>query len=171
MGWKYSWSSLPGYLSEAEKESFINYDRLLTETGGRDGYRRRLREMAKTVNPKEGIENLLAKIERFLPKAAKRGEKKRLKPKRILAVVAEAFGVKQEEILNPNRKGKIRGVAAEFLLKFCGLTQNEIGRILGNIGYSAVSHLRYRMREKMKNDKRLAKTFEEIERKLTALSK
>jgi hypothetical protein len=171
LGWKYSWSSLPGYLSEAEKESFINYDRLLTETGGRDGYRRRLREMAKTVNPKEGIENLLAKIERFLPKAAKRGEKKRLKPKRILAVVAEAFGVKQEEILNPNRKGKIRGVAAEFLLKFCGLTQNEIGRILGNIGYSAVSHLRYRMREKMKNDKRLAKTFEEIERKLTALSK
>ncbi len=187
LGLIYSWSSLPGYLNEKKAIKFIKYETLLAAAGGRKGYERKLRALAKETNPQEELAKLLTRLGasalgetslRGKPQetktkilSPKKEKEKKIKPEVVLEVVAQAFGLKKEVIAQPNSKGKIRGIAAEFLLKFCQLTQNEIGKILGGIGYSAISHLRYRMREKMKSDKNLTAAFQQIEKKLIGLAR
>lgn len=169
LGLIYPWSSLPGYLNEKKAIKFIKYETLLAATGGRNGYEEKLKTAAKEINPQEELTKLLKTKKK--PLSPKKEKRKKIKPEVVLEVVAQAFGLNKEVIVQPNSKGKIRGLAAEFLLKFCQLTQNEIGKILGGIGYSAISHLRYRMRKKMEDDRKLATAFHEIEKKLIELAR
>ncbi|MEO0116915.1 MAG: hypothetical protein ABIK97_05165 [candidate division WOR-3 bacterium] len=162
----YPWSSLPGYLNERKAIKFITYETILKAAGGRKGYERKLKILAKKINPQEALDQL---FHRMKPAVPKKGEGKRIKPEIVMRIVAQAFGLKKEELLLTHMKGKIRGIAAEFLLKFSQLTQNEIGQLLGGIGYSAVSHLRYRMRERLMKDEKLREKFQKIEEQLLAL--
>jgi len=45
-----------------------------------------------------------------------------------------------------------RCMVAEFLSRFCGMNQKEIGLMLGGVGYSAVSMMRQRLRKMMEVD-------------------
>ncbi len=56
-----------------------------------------------------------------------------------------------------------RGVALELMYRHAGISQAEIGRLMGGLDYTAVSRERERLREKILEDKRLSKAIEEIE--------
>ncbi len=50
----------------------------------------------------------------------------------------------------------------ELLYRFCHIKQPEIGRLFGNIDYSAVSVSRKRLRLKMQENPALKQKFDEI---------
>lgn len=61
------------------------------------------------------------------------------------------------------RGGIVRGVAAEMLYKYSGLTQAQIGKLLGGVDYGAVYQLRYRMKERLTQNNVLQLQYRNIE--------
>jgi len=59
-----------------------------------------------------------------------------------------------------------RGMAMELLYRHSRLNQREIGNVMGQIDYSAVSQTRNRFRERMEKDDNLARLFGQIEQRL-----
>lgn len=55
---------------------------------------------------------------------------------------------------------------SELLYRYSGLTQPEIGKLLGGIDYSMVSKLRYRLKRKIEHDKQVKKQFTKAEGKV-----
>jgi len=50
----------------------------------------------------------------------------------------------------------------ELLYRHCSLTQQQIGKLMGNIYYSTVSRSRKEFLERLKEDEHLRTTFSEI---------
>jgi len=73
-------------------------------------------------------------------------------PEIVLRCVARVMGVDRGELMKRERGGIVRGVAAEMLYKYSGLTQAQIGELLGGVDYGAVYQLRYRMKERLTQD-------------------
>jgi chromosomal replication initiation ATPase DnaA len=88
--------------------------------------------------------------------------------KTVLREVARYFRL-QEEKLTGKRTGHRdeRAVAMELMYRCGGVSQAEIGRVLGNLDYTAVSRERKRLRERMENDKRLETAIAKIEPSLS----
>lgn len=74
-------------------------------------------------------------------------------------------GRKIEEI--KKEKGSVRQVVMDLLYRVGGLMRVEIGEILG-MDYSTVSQGRRRLREKIKEDRKLKILMNRIERYLSA---
>ena len=74
----------------------------------------------------------------------------------------------QEEKLTGKRTGHRdeRGVAMELVYRYGGVSQAEIGKVLGNLDYTAVSRERKRLRERVEKDKSLKTALEKIDRSL-----
>ena len=74
----------------------------------------------------------------------------------------------QEEKLTGKRTGHRdeRGVAMELMYRYGGVSQAEIGKVLGNLDYTAVSRERKRLRERVEKDKSLKTALEKIDRSL-----
>jgi len=60
------------------------------------------------------------------------------------------------------KRGDQRKVALYFLKKYTGITNGEIGSILGGISYSAVAKAYRRFSEKLKGDRKLKKSISGI---------
>ena len=58
-------------------------------------------------------------------------------------------------------------MVAELLYKYSAITQAQIGRLVGNVDYVSVHHLRRRFREKMKKRLRVKELYQKAEVKLT----
>lgn len=69
-----------------------------------------------------------------------------------------------EYLLLPANKGVARGIAAELLYRYSGITQREIGELLGRIDYTGVSMLRYRLKERMADDGAVRAKYAKAER-------
>ncbi len=93
-------------------------------------------------------------------------------PEEVLRKVAGYFQLKPQEITK-KRSGyrDQRGLVMEMMYRFCGLKQREIGRELGGIDYSQVSHERGRIREKMEGDSRVERWNKEVESLLISKAK
>jgi chromosomal replication initiation ATPase DnaA len=59
----------------------------------------------------------------------------------------------------------------ELLHRLCKITQPEIGRLLGGIDYSAISQARKRLYIKLQNEPELEKKFNQIQIKLSQMSR
>ena len=157
----YAWSSFPGYVFPRLRKPFLRVAEVLDYFGGdtvhgRRGYARYVEQglSADLVNPLElgkghgivGDADFVDGIrERYLSRGADTREipaartpAVRLDPERIIEAVCAETGVSREAVLRKGSRGGGRGLLMEMLYRYGGLSQREIGAMLG-IDYSAVS--------------------------------
>ena len=82
--------------------------------------------------------------------------------------VAETFGVSAAQVKKRSRRTPIRAVAARYLIRYAGLTQREVAKVLDAGSGSAVSKQLTRYSELLTTDKRVIKLLRKIERNLDA---
>jgi len=181
----YKWSSLPGYISRKKIEKFVNYNLILSMIGSRIRYYKFIVEgLDKDIKDpfKEmknggilGGDKFLKKIRKEHLEAGSSREQPiyrelksgTIKPEELINETAKYFNVKKEEFSVKQGDGIKRGIISELLYKYSGIKQKEIGKMLGNIDYSAVSKLRTRLKKNMKNNKKIKKDLENLEQKIT----
>jgi len=178
---RYQWSSLPGYINDKKVVEFVNYDMVLGMVGGRRVYQRFVVDGLK-----EGIEDPFGDVQyqtilgdddfvvRVKSKYIEKGSLREqpmyrdmisgmIDPEVVLRCVARVMGVDRGELMKREQGGIARGVAAEMLYKYSGLTQAQIGELLGGVDYGAVYQLRYRMKERLTQDDVLQLQYGNIE--------
>ncbi|MFH0870864.1 MAG: transposase [bacterium] len=186
---KYQWSSYPTYLSPRAGRSFLQVREILAyfegdTPEGRKQYRDFVEEglTRGMENPLErgkghGIIGSAAFLERmkegFLSGQPRSREVPAIRkvigevePERILEAVAMEFQVSREDLLQRGNRGIARPVLMEFLYRYGGLNQREIGELLG-IDYSSVSVGRKKLHTLLGKGKGLAARMEGIKGKLT----
>jgi len=191
---KYSWSSLPGYLSVRKRKKFINYKTILDYMGGdnrrgREEYRRFLRGGIgrETESPLEvgkghgiiGKADFIGWIkEKFLSKETSKREQpalreleKEYRPEELIKHYASLTGKRKEDICRRSKRSTERAMLMELLYRFCKISQPEIGRLVGGIDYSAVSQARRRLRSRMEREPELRKRFDKLSDRLQQVSR
>ena len=189
---RYRWSSLDGYLRYGKKRHWVVYDEVLSyvrgsrrryaqfvEEGLRRGYSTPWEELkGQVILGQEGFwERVKGK---WLRSEGAMKDKERpslsalekIGPEEVLRKVAGYFKLKPHEITK-KRSGyrDQRGLVMEVMYRLCGLKQREIGKELGGIGYTQVSHERSRIREKMERDSKVKRWNREVESLLIAKAK
>jgi chromosomal replication initiation ATPase DnaA len=86
-----------------------------------------------------------------------------VEPEKILVAVAAEFQVSREDLLQRGNRGIARPVLMEFLYRYGGLNQREIGELLG-IDYSSVSVGRRKLQTLLGKDKGPAARIGEIKK-------
>jgi len=184
---KYQWSSLPGYINSKQVVDFVKYDLILEMIGGRHRYRSFILEGLKydIDNPFEDVQNqailgddeFIAQIKGKCVDGSLREQPsyrnlavERIKPEAVIDCVTETLGIAREDLQKRYSNSDLRGIVCDLLYKYSGLTQLEIGRLLGGIDYTGVSKLRGRLRQKMLRDKEVRARYERAEAGLRDLS-
>jgi REP element-mobilizing transposase RayT len=182
---RYTGSSLAGYFSLRKRKDFVNYKTVLDHLGGdnrrgRQAYREFIiRGIEQGIeNPLElgrghGIVGALEFVEWVKEKFLKRGTshreqpalkalRKELEPQELIERFARLIGKSREEICRRGKKSMERAMLMELLYRFCPITQPGIGKLAGGIDYSAVSQARKRLRNRLADEPKLRKMFEQI---------
>lgn len=182
---KYRWSSYQGYVSLRRRQPFVEYSEVLDYFGGDNARGRREYGLfvkegieAHVTNPfKEvvgqlilGGEEFVEHIrERFLTKDEEKRERpavqvisRRKSPEEVIEETAGILESPSSDLLARGAMTAERGLVMEMLYRYCGLTQVQIGELLGGLDYSTVSLNRKKFLERLKKDKRLRKKFAEI---------
>lgn len=164
----YRWSSLPGLKSLSKRFDFVEYGLVLGEYGGdkptgRKAYMNHLEEsLAKGLDMKENIAGqsvlggagfvswvqemfLEAPKDREIPSVGKLHSY--IEQGRIIGLIAELARCSVDDLLH--QKGEMRFITMDFLYRFGGLKNQEIGAMMG-IDYSTVSQGRKRITAKRK---------------------
>lgn len=176
---RYRWSSLPGYISEKKAAEYIDYSLVLGIVGGRRAYQGFLVNGLKNglENPFEnvryqmilGSNEFVARVKQeFAEKGSVREQPiyrdmvaKKFDPERVVECVLNTFGVSLDDVRGRYGSGILRGILSDILYRYSGMTLHEIGGYLG-IDYSSVNKLRSRLKQRMEQDKRLVRQYNEI---------
>jgi hypothetical protein len=184
----YRWSSYSGYVSTANRRSFLQVGEVLTHFGGdrakgRKKYEDFVREglSGKMESPLErgkghGILGVPEFIERiraeYLPSPKESRELPAVKkilaqvePEKIVSGICDVFKIEREVLLKRGYKGVARSVLMEALYRYGGMNQREIGELMG-IDYSAVSVARRRLRGEQEKDRNLLAKIERLNHRL-----
>jgi len=183
----YQWSSYPDYIRKTIRYPWLSREELLSSFGGDNSMGRKtygqfvesgLTEDIPTPLSKGkghgiiGDASFIEKIStRYIPSMMKREVPalrkidRHIKPERILDAVAAATGAEKSEILARGYQGIARGMAMELLYRHGGLTQREIGDLMG-IDYSAVSVGRKRFRMSVEQDEHIKQLATRIQDRL-----
>jgi putative transposase len=186
--WRYSWSSLPGYVSAQRQIPWVTYEDVLFHcSGSRRKYGRFVQDGLETgyATPwKELKGQVVLGDEAFWKFVKSRSEQlvvpttareqpslkilEKLTPAEIVSRVAEYFGLEPRR-LERKRSGRRdeRAILMELIYRHGRITQREVGEHLGGMDYTAVSHERRRLRERLQSNEALAKVYEDLERRLT----
>jgi len=177
---KYRWSSLAGYGSAKEKQSWVSYDEVLGQLGSsRSKYREFISDGLKRgyATPWDevkgqsvlGNEAFLEKLKDRIRKTRSRREQPALRVFEtidagdVLKSVSRYFRIPEEEL---SKKRTIhrdyRAIAMELVHRHSRMSQEEIGKRFGTIDYSTVSRERKRLRGKMESDQSLKRSMEVI---------
>ena len=78
----------------------------------------------------------------------------------IIDIVSEQLEVPRDELFR--KRGWGRDLTIHLMKKYSGMTNKEIGRLVGGLSYSAVTRARERFLEKTKKDRGLRKKAEKI---------
>lgn len=181
----YQWSSLSGYTEEQRRVHFIKYNKLLSMAGGHKGYTQFIVDGLKQDinNPFQqiyrsmilGDEDFIIRIKQYIHRASKREQPEyselqqqsfSIDPVRLLKIIMQTCGIEEKILHTHHRYGIIRGMVAEFLYRYCEITQKQIGHYLGNIDYISVHMLRKRLHARIGIDAKLKNRFEELETKI-----
>ena len=175
----YAWSSYPDYVSSL-RYSFVCTEAILAyfKNNKKESYRRFVEDgISEAVNPLQkgkghgiigdgsfirGILKTMKKAQPSREQPALRRMITKVAPDEIINAVADAFHADSQEITKRQHKGAARGVAMEFLYRFGGMNQREIGDMMG-VDYSSVSVARKRLRGSLSGDHALMKRFRAIE--------
>ncbi len=186
--WLYRWTSLGGYVSARRRQSWVHYDAVLAAVGesrqryGRfvqDGLEQRVPAPWKAVRGQVvlGDDRFWDAARRLSADAAGAGPEtpapqraRRVSPARITAAVAAYFQLPPARL--QRKRGRCRdprGLLMELMHRHAGMTQQAIGAQLGGLDYTAVSHERKRVRERMAADPTLARDWGAILSRLEAI--
>ena len=184
---RYRWSSLPGYINKRRTSDFVYYDMTLKMIGSRRAYQRFLAEGLKTslANPYADVQYqtilggndfvALVKSE-YVDSVSLREQPmsrdlmaKVIPPDKLMASVASSMGVEVQTFSLRLGDGINRGIVAELLHRYSGLSQQKIGNLLGGINYTAVSMLRYRLKKTMSTNEKIKALYVKAEKNLQAL--
>jgi len=182
----YRWSSYPDYIRETARYPWLNRHEVLAYFGGdnpdgRKAYAQFVEsglgldvltplEKGKghgIIGDKSFIEKISARYFKSMEKRevpALRKIERYINPERILDAVAVVTGAEKAAFLVRGYQGIARGLAMELLYRHGGLSQREIGELMG-IDYSSVSLGRKRFRMLAEQDeeyKKLATRIQEI---------
>jgi len=183
----YPWSSLGGYLRREQGQPWVVYGEVLGYVGGsREKYREFVEEglsrgystpweelRGQVVLGKEGF---WERVKSQWPRKRARSREQpslrvleRVEPATVLRKVAEYFKL-SPEALRRKRSGfrDQRGLVMEMMHRYSGMGQGEIGRHLGGMDYTAVSHERSRIRDRMRDDAKVKRWGRELEELLTS---
>ena len=167
----YRWSSLRGYLRKQDREALVTYDRVLgyvegDTPSGRAAYARFIAEgVSKGVSCPwdKVIGGVLLGAERFVETAQRRvgmtNDRERPAVRAVTQAVLPSIiasrvdALLRGEGLRDTVMG--RGLLTECLYRYGQLTQADIGRQLGGIGYSRVSQIRRAFREALEANRQL----------------
>ena len=89
----------------------------------------------------------------------------RYEAKKILQVVSKHFGTRPNELLK--RKGDGRDLLIHLLKNKTGMTNREIGDLVGGLSYSGVSRVEERFVEKLKKNRSLNKDLKTVLRNMS----
>ena len=92
-----------------------------------------------------------------------------LKPEVVLRVVAEVMGVKTAAFRERRRDSPLRAVAATFLIRYSGLNQREVARLLEAGSGAAISKQLSRFATREQTDIGLEKSVKRIGKSLESL--
>jgi chromosomal replication initiation ATPase DnaA len=120
-----------------------------------------------------GEEDFVERVKRKIKARGSRRDQPAIRPfaakelKVVLRAVAGYFRLAEEK-LTGRRTGhrNERAVATELMYRCGGVSQAEIGKLLGNLDYTWVSRERKRLRERIPNDKNVRTALKIIERSL-----
>jgi len=184
---QYPWSSLPGYLDGRRREELVEYSAVLANFGGaspkgRAAYRKQLLadinedlEIKDTIFSQSviGGETFLEWIkETFFSDRETREQPAAVKIKyyrrkeTILSLIAEETGKDLATI--KREKGNLRRLVMDLLFRYGGLRGAEIGGLF-DVGYSAVSQERKRLRESEKEDSEMEVLKRRLEERLSTI--
>jgi len=177
---QYKWSSLKGYLTKDNIESFVDYKTVLTEYGGDNQKGRHLywqilqSDLSKKIEIKRKIvgdsilgndsfvkkvkEKYLWKDEKEIPSIRKINSY--CSKDKVIQIVCKEIGKDLDYI--KSHKGANRQILMEMLYRYAGLKGCEIGKLIG-LDYSTVSVGRKRLREKMLNNNSVQNLVRRIE--------
>jgi len=170
---KYQWSSYRDYLSPSRYD-FLTRTDILSHFSTRSSYRDFVEEgIQGSDNPLlrgkgHGIIGDVPFIKKILKMSAlnplrEQPEARRIikeaGPSEVLALIAKHFKITPEDVL---QKRPAKHIAMEFLYRYAGMNQREIGDLMG-LDYSSISVARKRLRETAAKDKKLQKHMKVIE--------
>jgi len=183
---KYQWSSLVGYVNAKRTVDFVEYDVVLAMVGGRRAYQRFLYDGVR-----EGLEDIFEDVQyqtilgdndfvalvkgEYIERGSLREQPmyrgivaKVIEPKVVIACCAEVLGIEVDQLKARSGDGVIRGIVADMLYQYSGITQRAIGELLGGIEYTAVNMLRCRLQKKI-SDPEVNARYALVERRLQQL--
>jgi len=184
---EYRWSSLRGYISKRMINTFVDYDLILSMVGGRRAYQNFITDgmMDKTKSPFEnnlhsgilGNDDFVARVRKeYIKQGSVRDQPayrnlitKNLPPEFIIQCVVDSCKCDVLVLQKRRAAGVERGIASEMLYRYGGLTEREIGDLLGGIDYSAVHKLRWRLKVKMTRDKKIENQFSKVNKNIQKL--
>jgi len=178
----YRWSSLPGFVNLSKRLNTVTYDYILLEFGGdtassRAAYKKQISLdlteeeiiqdsiIGKTIL---GTDHFISMIrEKYLP-----AKNDRERPaigkiisycseKKIIEIITTETKLSREKLLTT--PGVMRQIAMDMLYRYGGLTNPQIGKLMG-IDYSTVSQGRSRLRSRVKKDMKISLLLEAIEK-------
>lgn len=180
----YRWSSYPDYIRKTIRYPWLSREEVLSSFGGDNAIGRktygRFVESGLSVDIPTplskgkghgiiGDESFIQTISaRYVPSMMKREVpalrkiERHLNPERILDAVAAVTATEKREFMSRGYQGIARGLAMELLYRHGGLTQREIGELMG-IDYSAVSVGRKRFRMSAAEDKHVKQLATKIQ--------
>jgi len=180
----YSWSSYPEYLRKAPRYPWLNREEVLEYFGGdnsegRKAYARYVeRDLGGDIsNPLEqgkghgiiGEESFIKKVSaRYVTPEARRESpaikkiEKQIHPVKILEAIESVVGTRQSDFLKRGYRGPARGMAMEFLYRYGGMKQREIGELIG-LDYTTVSVDRKRFQSMLEKDSSTKELFIKVQ--------
>lgn len=179
----YQWSSIHGYLDEKKVVKYIDYSLIISMIGDRteywkfvlDGIKKDIDNPFKQVKSRIilGDDDFVIKAKKYIRRASVREQPsyrdiviKTLEPEAVLGILTREFGITKTILQQRGVKGEIRGMVAELLYRYSEITQAQIGRLIGDVDYVSVHHLRRRFREKMKKNSKVKELYQKAEVKL-----
>jgi len=187
---QYPWSTYQGYIGERKRFDYVEYGPVLGEMSGKprawprqyrqfvetglaedgEGFKVALKESPRSI----GSAGFRAWIDEMYDKRAKshgvpedtsfRHITEPLDPGLVLKIIAEVFKVDVEDFRRRRRKSPLRAIAARHLIRYSGLDQREVARLLNAGSGAAISKQLNRHAEDM--DERIKRKVETVEERL-----
>lgn len=191
---EYPWSSYRSYISSRDSEDRVNLRWLelmgcTTRQGNRQAYRRYVErfiakddagflEAMQASRYAIGDSDFVKEVEADLLKTRKNKgvygdivwpQIKHPSLDNMAKIVADEFGIELKDLKSRTYAARIaKKVTAELGCRYCGESQRTVGEYLGYTGNGSVAKQRQRLREILKDDKKLRRKVHRIEKLLAA---
>jgi len=189
---RYPWSSYGSYIGRSKALDFVDYGPVLAQmAGGKNEKRKRYREFVESGLAEtdeefreamkasrhciggEDFRNRVGRLyESLVAKSDHpedvtfRRQTERIPVDRILEILELELGTSREAICRRHRDSTVRPIASRMLCKYGGLTQREVGRILGLRTGTGISLQLRKLTGLMATDTRLKRIVERVEKRL-----